>query len=56
MTQGDCSLFARLHLTSQIGVLRQVAKDYQGKTIENIIQQMEARAIHGYQHKDKHIR
>ena len=39
MTQGDCN-----RLTSQIEVLRQVVKDYQGKTIDNIIQQMEARA------------
>lgn len=30
-------------LTAQLGVLRQVAKDYPGKTIENIIQQMETR-------------
>lgn len=43
MTQGDYN-----RLTSQIGVLRQVAKDYQGKTIENIIQQMEARAKDGW--------
>lgn len=33
----------RNRLTSQIGVLKQVANDYQGKTIDNIIQQMEAR-------------
>ncbi len=38
MTQGDYN-----RLTSQIGVLRQIAKDYQGKTIENVIQQLEAR-------------
>ena len=31
-------------LTSQIGVLRQVAAEYSGKTIDNIIKQMEARA------------
>ncbi len=31
-------------LTAQICVLRQVAADYPGKTIENIIMQMEARA------------
>ena len=30
-------------LKSQLVVLRQVAKEYQGKTIDNIIQQMEAR-------------
>lgn len=39
MTQGDYN-----RLTAQIGVLRQVAEDYSGKTIENIIMQMEARA------------
>ena len=44
MTQGDYN-----RLTSQIGALRQVAKDYPGKTIENIIQQMEARAKEGWQ-------
>ena len=44
MTQGDYN-----RLTSQIGVLRQVAKEYQGKTIDNIIQQMEARAKEGRQ-------
>ncbi len=44
MTQGDYN-----RLTSQIGVLRQIAKDYQGKTIDNIIQQMEARAREGWQ-------
>ena len=30
-------------LTKQLAILREVAKDYPGKTIENIIQQMEAR-------------
>lgn len=44
MTQGDYN-----RLISQIGVLRQVAKDYPDKTIENIIQQMEARAKEGWQ-------
>lgn len=42
MTQGDYN-----RLTSQIGVLKQVAKDYPGKTIDNIIQQMEARVKEG---------
>lgn len=45
MTHEDCN-----RLAFQIMVLRQVAKDYQGKTIDNVIQQMEARAKHGYQH------
>lgn len=36
MTQGELN-----RLTSQLEVLRQVAKDYQGRTIDNIIQQME---------------
>ena len=30
-------------LTKQLAILREVAKDYPSKTIENIIQQMEAR-------------
>lgn len=33
----------RFRLTSQIAVLQEVAANYQGKTIDNIIQQMEAR-------------
>lgn len=33
----------RFRLTSQLAILQDVAKDYQGKTIDNIIQQMEAR-------------
>mgnify|MGYP007099006239 CR=1 FL=1 len=32
-----------LRLTAQIAVLKEVATDYPGKTIENIIHQMEAR-------------
>ncbi len=38
MTQQDYD-----RLKSQLVVLRQVAKEYSGKTIDNIIQQMEAR-------------
>lgn len=38
MTQRDYN-----RLTSQLEVLKQVAKEYQGKTIDNVIQQMEAR-------------
>ena len=38
MTQEDYD-----RLKSQIGVLKKVAKEYHGKTIDNIIQQMEAR-------------
>lgn len=33
----------RFRLTSQLAILQEVAADYQGKTIDNIIQQMEAR-------------
>ena len=44
MTQGDYN-----RLTSQIGVLKQIAGDYPGKTIENIIMQMEARVKEGWQ-------
>ena len=38
MTQQDYD-----RLKSQLVVLRQVAKEYSGKTIDNIIMQMEAR-------------
>ena len=34
-------------LEAQIAVLREVAKEYPGKTIENIIVQMEARRKEG---------
>ena len=33
----------RFRLTSQLAVLKEIASEYQGKTIDNIIQQMEAR-------------
>lgn len=33
----------RFKLTSQLAILKEVTIDYQGKTIDNIIQQMEAR-------------
>lgn len=33
----------RFRLTSQLAILQEVAADYQGKTTDNIIQQMEAR-------------
>lgn len=33
----------QLELTMQLATLKDVAKEYQGKTIDNIIQQMEAR-------------
>lgn len=32
----------RFRLTSQLAILKEVTIDYQGKTIDNIIQQMEA--------------
>lgn len=38
MTNGDY-----IRLTAQIAVLKEVALDYPGKTIDNIIQQMESR-------------
>lgn len=38
MNNGDYN-----RLTAQLGVLRQVAGEYQHKTIDNIIAQMEAR-------------
>lgn len=33
----------RFKLISQLAILKEVTIDYQGKTIDNIIQQMEAR-------------
>lgn len=33
----------RFRLTSQLAILQEISNDYQGKTIDNIIQQMEAR-------------
>lgn len=33
----------RIRLTAQVAILREIAIDYQGKTIDNIIRQMEAR-------------
>ncbi len=36
-----------IRLKAQIAVLKEIALDYPGKTIENIIQQMEARAKEG---------
>jgi len=33
----------RFRLTSQLAILQEIANDYQGKIIDNIIQQMEAR-------------
>ena len=38
MTQGDY-----IRLVAQIAVLREIAMEYSGKTIDNIIVQMEAR-------------
>lgn len=32
----------RFRLTSQLAILKEVTIDYQGKTIDNIIQQIEA--------------
>lgn len=33
----------RIRITAQIAVLKEIAIDYKGKTIDNIIQQLEAR-------------
>lgn len=33
----------RIKITAQIAVLKDIAIDYRGKTIDNIIQQLEAR-------------
>lgn len=33
----------RIKITSQIAILKEIAIDYKGKTIDNIIQQLELR-------------
>lgn len=33
----------RIRITAQIAVLKEIALDYKGKTIDNTIQQLEAR-------------
>ncbi len=33
----------RIKITAQIAILKEIALDYKGKTIDNIIQQLEAR-------------
>ena len=38
MTEAD-----RIKITAQIAVLKEIAIDYNGKTIDNIIQQLELR-------------
>ena len=38
MTEAD-----RIKITAQIAVLKEIAIDYKGKTIDNIIQQLELR-------------
>ena len=38
MTEAD-----RIKITAQIAVLKEIAIDYNGKTIDNIIQQLEMR-------------
>lgn len=43
MANKNMAVSDRFRLTSQLAILQEVAKDYQGKTIDNIILQMEAR-------------
>lgn len=43
MANKNMAVADRFRLTSQLAVLKEIAADYQGKTIDNIIQQMEAR-------------
>lgn len=33
----------RIRITDQIAILKEIALDYKGKTIDNIIQQLESR-------------
>ena len=43
MANKNMTVADRIRLTAQIAILNEIALDYQGKTIDNIIQQMEAR-------------
>lgn len=43
MANKNMAVADRFRLTSQLTVLKEIAADYQGKTIDNIIKQMEAR-------------
>lgn len=35
----------RIRITAQIAILKEIALDYRGKTIDNIIQQLELRLV-----------
>ena len=39
-----------IRITAQIAILRDIAKEYSGKTIENIITQLEARKKEAEKH------
>ena len=43
MANKNMTVADRIRLTARITILQEIAEDYQGKTIDNIIQQMEAR-------------
>lgn len=43
MASKNMTVAEHIRLQAQIAVLKEIALDYQGKTIENIIQQMESR-------------
>lgn len=43
MANKNMAVSNRFRLTSQLAILQEIATQYQGKTIDNIIQQMEAR-------------
>ena len=42
-----------LRLRAQLSILRDLAKEYSGRTIDNVIQGLEARVKHYEQKKDK---
>lgn len=43
MANKNMTVAEHIRLQAQIAILKEIATDYQGKTIDNIIQQMEAR-------------
>lgn len=43
MANKNMTVAEHIRLQAQLTILQEVAKDYQGKTIDNIILQMEAR-------------
>lgn len=43
MANKNMTVAEHIRLAAQVAILQEIAEDYQGKTIDNIIQQMESR-------------